>query len=108
MCFNGNFGAAQNYEAVNAEGVRSLGLGHGEPALKVGDVARYDARGSEDDFTQAGNLYRLLPEAEKDRLTSNIAGAMRSVGKEIQERQLGHFTKADPDYGRRVGEKLKK
>jgi catalase len=107
MCFNGNFGAAANYETVKAEGTHPQGLGNGEAALKTGDAARYDARGAEDDYTQAGNLYRLLPEAEKERLTSNIAGAMSSVGAEIRARQLAHFSKADPDYGQRVAAKLK-
>jgi catalase len=49
-------------------------------------AGRFDARGTEDDFTQAGNLYRLLPPDQQDRLTSNIAGAMASVSAEIKAR----------------------
>jgi catalase len=39
----------------------AAGLGHGEPALALdGGAARYDGRGVEDDYTQAGNLFRLM------------------------------------------------
>ena len=31
-----------------------------------------------------------------------MVGALKLVPKFIQERQIGHFYKADPDYGSRV------
>ncbi|WP_457335402.1 catalase [Rhizobacter sp. P5_C2] len=99
--------AAQNYAPVQAAGVAPTGFGHGDAGWAVnGTAGRYDERGQSDDFTQAGNLFRLLPADEKDRLTSNIAGAMRGVPAEIQQRQIGHFTKADPAYGSEVARKL--
>jgi catalase len=100
-------GSAQNYAPVTAAGSNPQGFGHGDAGWAVSGLAgRYDARGTEDDYTQAGNLYRLLPADEQDRLTSNIAGAMRSVSVEIAQRQIGHFTKADPAYGASVAQKL--
>jgi catalase len=109
MAFNGNFGSAPNYETVKADGAGPKGFGHGDMGWTLsGDAGRFDERGHEDDFTQAGDLYRLMPEAEKERTTSNIARAMSSVPDDIIARQLGHFTKADADYGRRVADKLKK
>jgi catalase len=106
MAFD-NGGAARNYDTVQAGGSHTSGFGHGDPGWAVNGVAgRYDERGSSDDYTQAGNLYRLLPADEKDRLTTNIANAMRSVSAEIQDRQIGHFTKADPAYGEAVRNKL--
>ena len=105
MRFDGNAGGAQNYEAVNGGGAERAA--YAEPQLAVsGLAAHYDARSVEDDFTQAGNLYRLMTSDAKDRLTSNIAGAMGSVSDEIKQRQIGHFMKADPVYGRTVAEKL--
>jgi catalase len=99
--------AAQNYAPVQAAGVAPTGFGHGDAGWALnGTAGRYDERGESDDFTQAGNLFRLLPADEKDRLTSNIAGAMRGVPAEIQQRQIGHFTKADPAYGDAVARKL--
>lgn len=106
MAAHSNFGAAQNYATVIAGSSHPQGLGHGEAAMPVGEAARYDTRAVEDDYTQAGNLYRLLPEAEKERLADNIAGALSGVAKVIVERQLAHFAKADADYAKRVKAKL--
>jgi catalase len=95
-----NSGAEQNYAPVQAEGSSPSGLGNGEPALALdGGAARYDGRGKEDDYTQAGNLFRLLPAQEKLNLFNNLAGPLSQVSGEIIERQLGHFDQADPAYG---------
>jgi len=95
-----NGGSAVNYAPVEAAGTRPQGFGHGDPGWVLdGAAGRYDARGSEDDFTQAGNLFRLLPAAERQNLLDNIAGAMQGVAAEIQQRQLAHFDRADPAYG---------
>ncbi len=64
-----------------------------------GVAGRYDPRGTEDDHSQAGNLFRLLPAQEKQNLFHNIAGALAQVSVDIQQRQLAHFDKADPAYG---------
>lgn len=100
--------AAQNYAPVDARGSAPQGFGHGDAGWPLdGAAARYDERGESDDFTQAGNLFRLLPADEQERLTSNIANAMRGVpSDEIRLRQIGHFTKADPAYGAAVARKL--
>jgi catalase len=71
-----------------------------EPPLRIsGDVDRYDHREGNDDYTQAGNLFRLFGEGQRQRLFSNIATAMTGVPDFIVERQLAHFDKADPAYG---------
>ncbi|MFD9627932.1 catalase KatA [Peribacillus muralis] len=62
---------------------------------------------SDDHYTQAGDLYRLLSAEEKTRLVETIVGAMKPVElEEIKLRQLGHFYKADPEYGTRIAEGL--
>ena len=102
MRFDGNGGGAVNYEP-NSMGGPVQDERFKEPPLKIsGDADRYDHREGNDDYTQAGNLYRLLPEDERQRLHKAIAGAMRGVPKEIIERQLGHFAKADPAYAEGV------
>ena len=71
-----------------------------EPPLKIsGDADRWDHRDGNDDYTQPGNLFRLMPADEKVRLCQNIAEAMDGVPQEIIDRQLAHFDKADPAYG---------
>ena len=103
----GNPGPAQNYDPVQAHGTSPSGFGHGDPGWALHGLAgRYDERGSADDYTQAGNLYRLLAADARDRLTSNIAGSLRNATPEIQQRQVEHFTKADPAYGADVARKL--
>ena len=101
-------GADQNYAPTAAAGTNPQGMGHGEPALALnGGAGRYDGRGKEDDYTQAGNLFRLLPEQEKLNLFENIAGPLSQVSDEIIQRQLGHFDKADAAYGAGVRTALK-
>ena len=95
-----NGGAAPNYHAIDAAGVMTQGFGHGDPGWAVeGTAGRHDPRGRDDDHTQAGNLFRLLPAAERQNLFDNIANAMAGVAPEIQARQLAHFDRADPTYG---------
>jgi len=106
MRFDGNEGGAVNYEPNSFNGPvedRSLK----EPPLHIsGDADRYDHREGTDDYTQAGNLFRLMKPDEKARLIENIVNAMQSVPRHIQERQLQHFYKADPQYGKGVAQGL--
>ena len=95
-----NGGAAQNYANVNAAGTAPSGFGHGDAGWELsGTAGRFDARGTEDDFTQAGNLFRILPPQEQQNLFNNLAGPLSQVSAEIQQRQLAHFDKADAAYG---------
>ena len=60
-----------------------------------------------DDFAQAGALYRLMSEAEKEGLITAIAGWLSQVqqteiGDSIVCRSIGHLCRADRDYGRRI------
>ncbi|MEK6986871.1 MAG: catalase-related domain-containing protein, partial [Candidatus Thermoplasmatota archaeon] len=40
------------------------------------------------------------------RLIGNLVRAMKNVPREIQLRQIGHFYRADPNYGRGVARGL--
>lgn len=71
-----------------------------------GDADRYDHRVGNDDCTQAGNLFRLMSPDQKAQLIGNIVGAMKTVPREIQARQIGQFYKADPAYGEGVAKGL--
>jgi len=98
MRFDDNGGGSVNYEP-NSRGGPVESPRFKEPPLPLtGAADRYDHREGNDDFTQAGNLYRLMPAQEKARLHQAIAGSMKGVPQEIIERQLGHFAKADPAY----------
>lgn len=70
-----------------------------EPPLRIsGDADRYNHRDGNDDYTQPGDLFRLMTPEQQERLFKNIAEAMAGVPQEIVERQLAHFQKADPAY----------
>ncbi|XAH25824.1 catalase [Xylophilus sp. GW821-FHT01B05] len=101
--------SAKNYANVQAAGTDTTGFGHGDPGWALqGTAGYYDERGQSDDFTQAGNLYRLLKPDAQDRLTTNIADELKEVTKDVQDLQVSHFTKADPAYGAAVARKLKR
>jgi catalase len=106
MRFDGNAGGAVNYEP-NSFGGPKQDASVKEPPLPLqGAADRYDHRAGNDDYTQAGDLFRLMPKDQQARLMSAIAGAMKSVPKEIQDRQIAHFNKCDPAYGNGVAERL--
>jgi len=106
MRFDGNGGGAVNYQPNSFSGpVEDPSVK--EPPLAIGDVAdRFDHRNGNDDFTQAGNLFRIMPKDEQDRLMDTIAGAMAGVPDDIVERQLGYFHNADPAYGDGIAKRL--
>lgn len=75
--------------------------------FEVSGQAAQVAYDHHDHYTQAGDLYRLLSKEEQTRLVENVVGAMKPVElEEIKLRQIGHFYKADPEYGTRIAEGL--
>ena len=102
MRSDGNSGGSVSYEPNSFNGP-AQDPSYKEPPLKIsGDADRYDHRAGNDDYTQAGNLFRLMKPDEKKRLIENIVNAMKPVPRYIQERQVQNFSKADPEYGRGV------
>jgi len=95
------------YYEPNSAGGPAEDASYREPPLKIsGDADRYNHREGNDDYTQPGNLFRLMSADEQGRLFSNIAEAMQGVTEEIIQRQLQHFYKADPAYGEGVAKAL--
>ncbi len=106
MRFDGNDGGKVNYEP-NSFGGPVEDHRFKEPPLPIeGPADRYDHRAGNDDYTQAGNLYRLMTPEAQGRLMDAIAGAMKGVPEFIQRRQIDHFAKADPAYGAGVAARL--
>lgn len=106
MRFDDNGAGTVNYEP-NSFGGPLEDPRFKEPPLKVRDDAdRYDHRVANDDHSQAGALFRLMKDAERERLMDAIAGAMAGVPTHICRRQIAHFAKADPDYGAGVAARL--
>lgn len=102
-----NPGNGEYYEP-NSFGGPVEDLSAKEPPLRVsGNADYYDHRKDADDYTQAGDLFRMFDDAQKRRFFQNFADAMAGVPKEIIERQLGHFEKADPAWAEGVRKALK-
>jgi catalase len=106
MRFDGNGGGAVNYEPNSFDGPVEDPR-YKEPPLGIsGDADRYDHRVGNDDYTQAGNLFSLMTPEQQGPLMDTIAGAMQGVPEAIVRRQIEHFAKADPAYGRGVAERM--
>lgn len=101
MCYENNNGQV-NYQPNSFQGPTD-DLSYKEPALKIsGDADRYDHRLGNDDYQQAGDLFRLMNADQQNQLIQNIVQSMQSVPKDIQLRQIAHFNKADKQYGARI------
>ena len=73
----------------------------------TGSFAR-EPHKEDSDFFQAGDLYRLMSEDEKNRLVANIAGTLSRVTREeIVEKSISHFRVADKGFGDRLLEAVK-
>ncbi len=79
-----------------------------EPPIDLkGQAARHPQELTDDDFFQAGELYRrVMTDTDREHLVGNIVAHLGGAQKRIQLRQTALFFKADPDYGRRVAEDL--
>lgn len=106
MRFDGNEGGSVSYEPNSFDGPVQNPSFKEPPLCISGDADRYDHHVGNDDYTQAGNLFRLMKPDEKKRLIENLVNAMKPVPRHIQERQLQHFFKADPEYGKGVAQGL--
>ncbi len=95
------------YYEPNSFGGPQQDTRYAEPPLPLeGEVNRFDHHNGNDDYTQAGNLFRMFDAGQKQRLCENIATAMREVPERIQLRQIALFSKCDQDYGACVAHAL--
>jgi catalase len=106
MRFDDNGGPGPNYEPNSFGGPVGDHKYVERRYSTSGEVGRYNHREGNDDYTQAGDLFRLMKPDEKARLIANLVGHMSSVPERIQRLQISHFMKADPAYGRGVAEGL--
>lgn len=111
MNFDGNEGRARNYEPNSFDGPVQTSDPYSAPLEMQGlsGPSASEKHAEDDDFVQAGNLYRLMTGDEKNRLIENIAVALSAVTREdIIERSIGHFARADRDYGARLANAVAK
>jgi catalase len=106
MTFTSNYGSADNYEPNGFDGPKQNER-FAEPPLRIsGNADRYDSHKNNDDFSQAGILYRMFSSEEKDRVTTIIANTMKGLPKATVLPNIEHFSKCDPNYGAQILKKL--
>jgi len=106
MRVDGNQGATLGYEP-NSYGEWQEQPEWAEPPLALdGVVDHHDPRPGSDDFSQAGDLFRLMEPDARLRLFENTARAMGDAPQEIKLRHIAHCRKADPAYGEGVAKAL--
>lgn len=108
--YTDNQGGAPNYfpnsfgGPAECERARKLEV----PFRVTGDVNRYSSGDSEDNYGQPRDFWsKVLNEAERKRLVSNIAGHLQNASPFIQERTIKNFAQVDVDFGRQLTESLK-
>jgi len=109
MRFNDNGKRAKNYEPNSFDGPVQTNqpLYDGLAVAGVSGTYPWDDRAA-DDFSQAGDMYRLIAEDSRQRLVEAIADGLSQVSSDgIIERSIAHFRAADPDYGARVEQAVK-
>ena len=103
MRTDGNGGGSVNYEPNSFDGpVSDTHFNHPPQALEgEADFYKQDT----DYYTQPGALYRLMPDDEKDRLTSTVTGATSDVPEHIRIRTIARFYQADEHCGKEIARK---
>ncbi|MFO8183785.1 MAG: catalase [Candidatus Aegiribacteria sp.] len=77
------------------------------PVDVTGTAERHTVELVDDDFVQAGDLYRkVMSDTARKNLVSNITGHLGNAVRRIQLRQTALFWKADEEYGRMVARGL--
>ncbi len=107
MRVDANGGGAPNYWPNSFGGPAPEPEAASPPVDISGMAARHSYTLTDDDFVQAGELYRkVMTDMDRDHLIGNIVAHLGNAQKRIQRRQTALFYKADKDYGRRVAEGL--
>ncbi|GGO49942.1 catalase [Streptomyces daqingensis] len=105
LMYDGRHGGAKNYEPNSFGGPAQTDRPLWEPVAVSGHTGDHvtPSHAEDDDFVQAGNLYRLMPEDAKQRLIDTLAGFISQVTRDdIAQRAVENFRKADEDYGKRL------
>jgi len=93
-----------NYEPSALGGLKEAPKQHPDHSPHVqGPLVRQKIE-RENNFKQAGERYRSFEPWERDELIKNLVSALKQCRQDIQQRMVENFTKADAEYGRRVGE----
>jgi len=104
MSFSNGTGAI-NYEPNSFDGTLEAVQHAPHQDQLHGTIGYYNY--DNDTFSQAGILYNLFSEGEKQRTVDNIVGGLKNVERQdIVLRVINNFWQADEDYGMRIAKGL--
>jgi catalase len=96
---------------INFEPSSVAGLGEADESYREyrphvsGQIMRAPIE-RQNDYAQAGERFRTMPQWERDDLVKNLINLLGQCDKHIQEKMVWHFSQCDEAYGRRVAEGL--
>lgn len=105
IAFGDNGGRSPNYEPNSYDGPAETGSAYEHGYALIERVGRYPSvkHAEDNDFVQAGALYRVMDEPARQRLVDNLAGSLAQVKRsDVVQRSVAHFAKADDDLGSRL------
>ncbi|NVB40688.1 catalase [Pseudenhygromyxa sp. WMMC2535] len=111
MTVGSNGGGSVNYEPNSRGGPVETGKPLSKGIASDGPSGHYvpHEHPEDDDFGQAGALYRVMSADGKQRLVDNLADSLSQVTLPgVVERSVGHFRSADAELGERVEKAIAK
>jgi catalase len=105
MRFDGNGGRSVNYEpnGFDAPVQTDEAFDFADEVSGTTGTFGLSHHAEDDDFVQAGALYRVMKEAERARLIGNLAGSLAQVRRaDVVERSISYFRRADAEFGARL------
>lgn len=95
-----------NYEPTSLGGIVEAGKGDPEYTPRIeGNLVR-EPIDRPNNYEQAGDRFRMFEDWEREELIANLIGALAPAPEVVRSKMVEHFTKCDPEYGRRVKEGL--
>lgn len=106
-----NGGSGPNYEPNSFNNGKNTFMFNSEaryePYKVTGLVARHKPNHPNCDFSQPGTLFRkVMCNTMKEHTIRNVACSMKGVSRDILERAIKNFYKADPEYGDGISKRL--
>lgn len=106
MRMDGNGGRSKNYYPSSSDS-HEVSAAYAEPSwdinARIGDYYDGNADGDSDHYSQAGDLFDIMPEQERNNTIDNIINAMLGIDgpkrAEIINRQLCHWFRVRTDLG---------
>ena len=93
-----------NYEPSSLGGLHEAPQSGADYEPEISGRLTRSAIARTNDYAQAGERYRTMPEWEREDLVANLVDLLGQCEPQVQERLVDHLARCDGDYGRRVAD----